>query len=389
MATKSEDGGQKTEDGIKPNAAAAEPTDADLMAILQTGTAAPAGGAKKKAKPAAVEDEDAEIEAEEDGEDLEDEGDPASPKASQGKGVAKADDGLEDDAADGEDDEGDDAELDEEDDETRASFTPAQQKKFDAAQAKKTRRILALREELQEEKQLRETAERERDEVRSNPPTALIPSAENPLADVEDEAKLDARLGDARKLRRFALANADGAYVDTKTGAVVELELEEGEKAPEGIAHFSKRRIGEILADTEELLNEHGPKRRKFLQDRTAAEADAVQEFPALKNRNSQVALDVEAQLRRSPALRSVPGIRLILADAFIGRHARAKAKAALKLGADKPGAGERKAPPSPGGGTKPGKISGREKVALGAQQTLAKTGDDPDNAGLLAILRS
>lgn len=379
------------------------------MQILQTG-AAPAAGKSKNQKPNTQDDADPEAD-----EDLDDEGD-GEENGGEKKAKAKkaaADSGLEDDdepegdekkeddgeeksedddeaEADGDDDP--DANLDDEDKKTRATFNPAQQAKFDKAVQKKARRIIDLKTELEEEREARASAEKERDEVRSTPPTAIAATADNPLAAVDDETKLDDELTKARKVRRFALANPDGAYVDTKTGQVVELQLEEGEKAPEGVSHFSKKRIGEILADTEELLNEHGPKRRTFLQDRAKAEADAVQEFPSLKNKNSEVALHVESQLRKYPALRAVSGIRLILADSFIGSHARAKAKAAAaaaKSGAGKSGDGARKAPPSPGGGTKPGKISGREKVTQGAMQTLARSGDDPDNAGLLALLKS
>lgn len=384
----------------------AEPSDADLLEII-------GGGGKpekrKSAKAKADADEELDESGDDNAEDAEaeesDDGDPPSPKRSgaasdeseEGQGEEddeseQSDDDDDADAAAGDDDP--DAALDDEDKGVRAKFTPEQQAKFDRAVSKKTRRILELKTELREEQEAREAAESRATELEKNPAPAAVVSGDNPLAAIEDEPALDKKLGEARKLRRFALANPDGAFIDQKTGEVV--EVEDPENPPQGVVRFTKKRIGEILAETEETLQEHGPKHRKFLQDRAAAEADAVKTFPFLKNRNSAGYSAVETTLRHAPVLRSIPGIKHLLADAFVGRMVRLQQQQAQKKG-QKSGSSsdlrsppsERKAPPSPGGGARPPKVDAKKKVAGLAGKTLAETGDDPGDAALRAILKT
>jgi hypothetical protein len=383
-----------------PGAAAADAdtSEAELLQILSGGNASAKPSARGSKHQAKVDDDESDdIEA--DGDDEAGDNDVGDESAATGADLDG--DLADDDAGEKTDDDGEadnaagkadpDAALDDEDKGVRAKFTPEQQERFDKAVSKKTRRILELKSELADEQRERERIAAELEEARKSGPPASAPTADNPLADIEDEPKLDAKLADARKLRRFALANPDGAFIDKKTGEVV--EVEDPESAPDGLVRFSKKRIGEILAETEETLQEHGPKHRQFLQQRAAAEADAVRTFPWLKNKSSQGYVAVEATLRQAPQLRSIPGIKGLLADAFVGRAMRLGAQQQQQQGAAKGGKlgteSSRKAPPSPGGGARPPRIDGKRKAAGGALETVATTGDDPDNAGLRALLRS
>jgi hypothetical protein len=382
--------------------AASEPTDADLQQILAGGVPAVAPKAKAKAAPAPdpIEDDDPDLE-----QDDPEDGDPAdpAPAATVDDDAVDTDAGEDDgeaaeaaapdaDPAAANDEPDADTSLDSEDKQVRAKFTPEQQARFDKAVSKKTRRILELKSELADEQRERERLAAELETAgKSVTSAATVATPDNPLAALDDEAKLDTRLGEARKLRRFALANPDGAFVDKTSGEVV--EVEDPENPPANVVAFSKKRIGAILADTEEILQEHGPKHRKFLQDRAAAEADAVKQFPWLKNKTSQGYVAVEATLRAAPQLRAIPGIKHLLADAFIGRSVRLAAQQQAAKGKTESQKSkienDRKAPPSPGGGARPARIAGAQKLAGQAAKTVADTGDDPDNAALRAILKS
>lgn len=385
----------------------AEPTDQDLIHILNGSAAAPVKGAAQDA-----DETDGEAEDDIDGEG-ETKGEGAGADGDNEDGAEGADEGDEageeetDEAASDEGDEtkdeagADDAEEEgEEGDETDktdrreqrliASLPKDQRKAVKTLLSDKAQRIVDLSTELQQERQARQAAEEELDKAGSVAPRA---TPDNPLADCQTEADLDKKLTDARKLRRFALANPDGAFVDKKTGGIV--TVEDPENPPEGVVRFDKSQIGKILADTEETLQEHGPKQRAFLQQKAQAEGLAVKEFPWLKNKGSQGYVAVEATLREAPQLRSIPGIRMLLADAFIGRMVREGAKQQQQQGRGTSGNTSRngkpppRAPATPAGSGRAPRVAGAQKHAEAAVTTVAKTGDDPNNAALKAILRS
>ena len=276
---------------IKPGAAAsAQPTaqdpaaaasavdeNSELLQILNSGSAPAADPG------AAAEDLD--------GEDLD--GESAEEKAAAAEIAAAAKAAA---AAAKEGDDDPDAALDAEDKLVRAKFTPEQQERFDKAVSKKTRRILELRTELRDEQVAREQAEHELESARANPPAAATATADDPLVDVETEPALDKRLAEARKLRRFALTNPDGTWIDKATGQPV-ADPEDPENPPASLVRFTKQRLGQILAETEEILQDHGPRRREFLRARTTAEAAAIVEFPWLAKKNSQGSVAVEASV--------------------------------------------------------------------------------------------
>lgn len=265
-----------------------------------------------------------------------------------------------------------DSKLDKEDEALRKRFTPEQQKAFDRAMQKKARKIIELKTSLQERETALAQKDQQLDELSKLPPTAIAPTADDPLADVETEVELDKRVQNARQLRRWALTHTDGAPV------------KDGDKEFE----ITKERVGEILAETEEFLQDHAPRRRELLRLRQSTEAEALTTHPWLKDKNSQGSLAIETTLRQFPQLRTVPQIRLILADSVIGRLTRTKPAAA----GPGTGAGHKpipKAPASPAGGNRPARVPGAAKAADKALQTVATTGRDPNNAALRAILQS
>ncbi len=380
-----------------------EPTDADLQKLIFGAPAAPA----KTADDATADDDDT-LDGDGDTDaadsDLTDDGDDQSGEGDADTALTTDDDAAAaDDTATADNDAADDADADtaadepvddaaaaaaashEEDRKIRARFTPEQQKLFDKAMQKKARAQVALKTTLAEREQALTAAQQELETLRTQSPVTITPTAENPLANIEDETALDKRIIEARSLRRLALKFPGGTTVKNEAGEDVEVTPE---------------RIGEILAETEELIQEHAPKRRAYLHRRAAAEAEAVKEFPWLKNKQSEGYVAVEATLRNAGhlRLRDIPDIKQGLADMYIGRAYRMKqkAEAAAKLAGKGPVAGAAgargntppKAPATPAGGTRPGKTAGAAAKASDAHKTLLKTGRDPGNTALMTIIR-
>jgi hypothetical protein len=361
----------------------AEPSDADLKSLIF-------GGAKPTAKPAAAApvadpDEDdatpldqAEPAAARDDEFADDDEPAPAPRAAApapaGEVPAEAPpepaapsaDALPDPVADPET-----PALDEETSALRGQLPPEAQTVFDQAIRKQAESVVKLRTEVETLSQRAASAEAALQEARSAPAPAAVPTAADPLADVDDEAGLDQRLQQARALRRWALQHRDGGIV------------KDGEKEIE----ITPEKAGEILADADELLTEHGPRRRQFLQARAQYDAHAVSAYPWLKHAAGPGARAVEQTLKQYPALRSIfPGAKLAVADMLMGAHLRQQqqAKGAKPAAATPPP----KAPASPSaGGARPPWVAGAVKASGDAQRKLEQTGDDPSNAALRGLL--
>lgn len=386
--------------------AGAEPGLAELAGIIGA-PAAPAAKAKAPNKPApakkpaakvATEDHDPEFDDSDDSDD-EQPGDPTAdadpdnedldaPEGADEAAGSEADDeaageeasGREqnteedsDENADEESDEDDEGEapegLDADDVKTRKALPPAAQKAFDKAIGKKVRQIRERDEQIK-------TLQSELTEAKANPPAPIEATPESPLAGVTDTAALDKRLAEFRNLRKWALTHPEGGTVKV------------GDKDVE----ISRERVAEILVETEEMLQEHGPKRRQWIEQDRQLTQQATQSYPWLAQKNTPGYLAVENMLRQygHVPLREIPGIRGDLADLFIGQMIRhqQKQQAAGKSGGATVAGGKKaavvpKAPATPAGGARPPKVAGAVKQAGHASKMLEETGDDPDNAAL------
>jgi hypothetical protein len=311
--------------------------------------------------------------------------------------AAQQDEELDDDSAEqgeGKKDEGDEPEtddpadaLDEEGRKARASFTPAQQRIFDRELAKVKRKDREARETLEQSMQERErelTTLREQLEAAqaAAPAAPVAATAEQPLAGVDDEAALEQRLDQARALRRWALRHPQGGVILDDKGNEIEI---------------SEDRAASMLAESEDILEKHGPKRREFLQARAAAKQQEVTIYPWLKDPKSPGTVLIEGALKRHPVLRELfPDARLLLADMLVGQAVRQQAQAkngqkgngtAAPLPAKAAPKTTAKAPASPAGGTRPPKVAAAPKRRQQAEHSLVETGEDPDNAALGALL--
>lgn len=268
------------------------------------------------------------------------------------------------------------AELDDEGKSARATFTPEQQKVFDREISKKARAAAQLKRELQARDQRLQELTSELEQAKASPPAPAVPTPDNPLADVADEAALEGRLRQARDLRRWLFRNPQGGT------------LGEGKDAIE----ISAERVGDLLADTEDILNQHGPARREFLRTNAQLEAEAANDYPWLKSKTSAGAVAVDTMLRQygNTRLRDIPGIRGSLADLFIGQVIRAngKKKQPAAASAASTPAAPPKAPSVPSAGAnRPARASGPAAQRSSALKSVHETGDDPANQGLAALI--
>jgi hypothetical protein len=344
-------------------APSAEPTLADLASIIRSPTAPAA--ARKQASPA----QPAPAPAAESDPDFADEPDnldpapeattaePADPSTQDPAPTPAAEDPAPLPAPEG---------LDEEDLATRQAFTPDQQKRFDKAMQKKHAKFKEAADQVA-------NLQAELEAARATPPAPAAPTAENPLADVETEAALDARLTQARNLRRWAMTHPNGGTI--KDGA--------------NDVEITAEKSAELLADATDLLEEHGPKRREYLRQSQALEAAAVQDYPWLKNKTSAGTQAVEAMMRHygGTRLRDIPGIRGSLADLFMGQVIRGQSKQQAAAKAAPGGAKPPQAPATPAGHRSPPKVAASTKQAASAVKTLTATGADPGNAALSSLI--
>jgi hypothetical protein len=275
-----------------------------------------------------------------------------------------------------------DGNLDENLKRARAKFTPEQQKVFDSAVSLVRPQLAALQGQLAqvtpELDMLRQT-----NELLQQGPVPVVEGG-NPLAKLKTEAELATHLAQVRKGRQWALRNPKGGVIKLKDdkGNVVEQEI-------------SEERVGEILAETEEALQVHGPAHEKFLRDRRDFDRALAAEVPWAGKKGTPGHTQMEAVLHRYPWLNQTAEGRIMAADLVIGAAVRAQNRAARGKPAPKPGASAapgRKPnppgnPPPVPGGQRPPRIAAAQKVTHERVKRFEKTGQDEGNGVLAAIL--
>jgi hypothetical protein len=93
----------------------------------------------------------------------------------------------------------------------------------------------------------------------------LSPTADNPLADVDTQDALDAKIKSAQEVRRWALRNTDGATVKRPDGTEVYLDADQ---------------VKDYLIKSDDVLTLHAPARQQWLAQRQPALEAAKSLFP-------------------------------------------------------------------------------------------------------------
>ena len=267
------------------------------------------------------------------------------------------------DVAESEDDKSEDAEEQDEEDVPREKI----QRRIDkltAARKSAEEKATALAAEAEEAKA--KVAEYEAQLNEAARPV-LSPTADNPLADVDTQDALDAKIKSAQEVRRWALRNTDGATVKRPDGTEVYLDADQ---------------VKDYLIKSDDVLTLHAPARQQWLAQRQPALESAKSLFPDIFKKGTQMHQAFTATVRQAPELLKLPQAEYWVGLALLGEQTlmakqgaqAAKAKAAQKVSSSK----EIAKTPTPANPVSATKSSTNAKSAKGAMRAL--TGDSMED---------
>ena len=267
------------------------------------------------------------------------------------------------DVAESEDDKSEDAEEQDEEDVPREKI----QRRIDkltAARKSAEEKATALAAEAEEAKAKNADYEAQLNEA-ARP--VLSPTADNPLADVDTQDALDAKIKSAQEVRRWALRNTDGATVKRPDGTEVCLDSDQ---------------VKDYLLKSDDVISIHGPARQQWLAQRQPAIEAAKNLFPDIFKKGTPMNTAYQATVKQAPELLRIPQHEYWVALALLGEQtlmakqgaADAKAKAAKKVSSSK----EIAKTPTPANPVSATKSSTNAKSAKGAMRAL--TGDSMED---------
>jgi hypothetical protein len=195
----------------------------------------------------------------------------------------------------------------------------------------------------------------------------LSPTADNPLADVDTQEALDAKIKSAQEVRRWALRHTDGATVRRPDGTEVYVDSDE---------------VKNYLIKADDVLTLHAPARQNWLAQRQPALEAAKSLFPDIFKKGTPMHQAFTATVKQAPELLKLPQAEYWVALALLGEQtlmakqgaADAKAKAAKKVSSSK----EIAKTPTPANPVSATKSSTSSKGAKSAMRAL--TGDSMDD---------
>jgi len=231
------------------------------------------------------------------------------------------------DVAESEDEKSEDAEEQEEDEEdVPREKIQRRIDKLTAARKSAEEKATALAAEAEEAKA--KVAEYEAQLNEAARPV-LSPTADNPLADVDTQEALDAKIKSAQEVRRWALRNTDGATVKRPDGTEVYVDSDE---------------VKNYLLKADDVLTLHAPARQNWLAQRQPAIEAAKNLFPDIFKKGTPMNTAYQATVKQAPELLRIPQHEYWVALALLGEQtlmakqgaADAKAKAAKKVSSSK-----------------------------------------------------
>jgi len=222
---------------------------------------------------------------------------------------------------------------DAEDEESEDDDAPVPQEKVQ----KRIDKLTAKRKEAEEKAQTLETeysaaktklAELEAQVNEASRPV-LQPSADNPLADVDTEEALQAKIKSAQEVRRWALRNTDGATVKRPDGTEVYVDSDE---------------VKNYLIKADDVLTTYAPARQQWLAQRQPAVNAAKSLFPDIFTKGTALNTAYQATVKQAPELLKLPQVEYWVGLALYGEQQlmqkqeaqKAKASAAKKVSSAK-----------------------------------------------------
>jgi hypothetical protein len=157
----------------------------------------------------------------------------------------------------------------------------------------------------------------------------LQPTAENPLADVDTQEALEAKIKSAQEVRRWALKNSDGATVKRPDGSEVYVDSDA---------------VKDYLLKADDVLTIHAPARQQWLAQRQPAVEAAKNLFPDIFKKGTPMHTAFQATVKQAPELLKLPqaeywvGLALYGEQTLMAKQAaeQAKTKAAGKVSSAK-----------------------------------------------------
>lgn len=246
-----------------------------------------------------------------------------------------------------------------------------------ATQEKLLKRIDKITAKRREAEEKAEQLEAELSDLRtkldSTPPVTLAPTPADPLADVETSEQLEDRIATAKKVRRWALEHLEGGTVTNAKGEEV---------------YYEPAQVRQYLANADEVLTEHAPKRQQWIAQRQTVLPEAKAAYPQLFKSGSQEQQILRETLKAFPALRGMPNLELVIGDAIAGQQMRfARLEAAKK--AEKPVAKPEKSTPSVPSAAKGSKVPARDIQTRSAAKSLFERGSNLKTDDIAAFLES
>lgn len=232
-----------------------------------------------------------------------------------------------------EESEDEDAKEESEDEESEDGDAPVPQEKVQ----KRIDKLTAQKKEALEKAQTLETeysaaktklAELEAQVNEASRPV-LQPSADNPLADVDTEEALQAKIKSAQEVRRWALRNTDGATVKRPDGTEVYVDSDE---------------VKNYLIKADDVLTTYAPARQQWLAQRQPAVNAAKSLFPDIFTKGTALNTAYQATVKQAPELLKLPQVEYWVGLALYGEQQlmqrqeaqKAKASAAKKVSSAK-----------------------------------------------------
>ena len=171
---------------------------------------------------------------------------------------------------------------------------------------KRIDKLVAQRHEV--ENQLK-AIEAEREELRKQvdaKPATIVVDPENPLSQFGDVESLRGALAKAQEVLDWAEENREGGEIKT------------GDEAK----FYDAEAVKTIRANAKAALRA-GPAQEKFLHERAATVAEARTVYPELFKSGSPEQAAMVAALKQFPFMARVPGLELMVGDAFTGMKLR------------------------------------------------------------------
>jgi len=250
------------------------------------------------------------------------------------------------------------------DESSEQETAPQQEPEEETSVQKRINKLVAQRKEATAKAEAleRELAEAQTklEALQQAPPVAPV-AADNPFADVWDDAKLSDEYRKARDLKRWCEDNADGCEVAGK--------------------EYSADEIKAIRRRVEDALDVHIPSRHQFLSTYKQVKPVAEAAYPWWKDRSNQTYSEAQQVLRQMPQLASFPDYQIAIGDFLEGRKMRLErekgvkaVKAPVKVAPKQPAAPK----------ASPIRVEKSESDAQAARQKFMRTGSQAELSALL-----